>query len=103
MRDTGAVVAKIVCVLYDDPVDGHPAMYARDSVPKIERYPGGQTAPTPRVIDFNPGEMLCDVSGALGLRRFSEDQGHTLIVALAPGFRLGVGKAYRVARGIQGG
>jgi formate dehydrogenase len=73
-------MAKIVCVLYDDPVDGHPATYARDDVPKIERYPGGQTAPTPKAIDFAPGEMLGDVSGALGLRKFLEAQGHTLVV-----------------------
>jgi formate dehydrogenase len=73
-------MAKIVCVLYDDPEDGHPTSYARDSVPKIDRYPGGQTAPSPKAIDFTPGEMLGDVSGALGLRRFLEEQGHTLIV-----------------------
>jgi formate dehydrogenase len=73
-------MAKIVCVLYDDPEDGHPTSYARDSVPKIDRYPGGQTAPSPKAIDFTPGEMLGDVSGALGLRRFLEDQGHTLVV-----------------------
>jgi formate dehydrogenase len=73
-------MAKIVCVLYDDPVDGHPATYARDDVPKIERYPGGQTTPTPKAIDFAPGEMLGDVSGALGLRKFLEAQGHTQVV-----------------------
>jgi formate dehydrogenase len=73
-------MAKIVCVLYDDPEDGHPTAYARDSVPNIDRYPGGQTAPTPKAIDFTPGEMLGDVSGALGLRRFLEEQGHTLVV-----------------------
>ena len=41
-------MAKIVCVLYDDPIDGHPKSYPRDSMPKIERYPGGQTAPSPQ-------------------------------------------------------
>jgi formate dehydrogenase len=73
-------MAKIVCVLYDDPVDGHPATYARDDVPKIVRYPGGQTTPTPKAIDFVPGEMLGDVSGAFGLRKFLAAQGHTLVV-----------------------
>jgi formate dehydrogenase len=73
-------MAKIVCVLYDDPVDGHPATYARDDVPKIVRYPGAQTTPTPKAIDFVPGEMLGDVSGALGLRKFLAAQGHTLVV-----------------------
>ena len=73
-------MVKIVCVLYEDPVDGHPAAYAQDGVPKITSYPGGQTAPTPKAIDFTPGEMLGDVSGALGLRRFLEGQGHKLVV-----------------------
>ena len=59
-------MAKILCVLYADPVTGYPKTYARDSVPVIERYPGGQTAPTPEAIDFKPGELLGSVSGALG-------------------------------------
>jgi len=29
-------MAKIVCVLYDDPIDGYPQSYARDSIPKIK-------------------------------------------------------------------
>ena len=73
-------MAKIVCVLYEDPVGGHPTTYARDGVPKIDRYPGGQTAPTPKAIDFIPGELLGDVTGALGLRNFLELQGHTFVV-----------------------
>jgi len=43
-------VAKVVCVLYPDPVDGYPKTYARDGVPEIARYPGGQTTPTPRLV-----------------------------------------------------
>ena len=39
-------MAKVLCVLYDDPVDGYPPAYARDDVPAIERYPDGQTTPT---------------------------------------------------------
>jgi formate dehydrogenase len=73
-------MAKILCVLYADPVDGYPRSYARASVPKIERYPGGQTAPTPKALDFTPGELLGSVSGALGLRKFLEGLGHTLVV-----------------------
>ncbi len=42
--------------------------------------PGGQTAPTPKGIDFQPGTLLGSVSGALGLRAFLEELGHTLIV-----------------------
>ncbi|SMD18192.1 NAD-dependent formate dehydrogenase [Kibdelosporangium aridum] len=73
-------MAKILCVLYDDPVDGYPATYARDDLPKIERYPDGQTLPTPKGVDFTPGHLLGSVSGELGLRSFLESQGHTLVV-----------------------
>ena len=73
-------MAKIVCVLYDDPVDGYPPKYARDDIPKIEKYPDGQTTPTPSAIDFSPGELLGCVSGELGLRKFLEDAGHELVV-----------------------
>jgi len=73
-------MAKIVCVLYDDPIDGYPQSYARDAIPEIKVYPDGQTAPTPKSIDFIPGQMLGSVSGELGLRRYLESQGHTLVV-----------------------
>src|ERR1700686_3558972 len=73
-------MAKVICVLYDDPVDGMPKTYARDTVPRVASYPGGQTAPTPKQIDFKPGELLGCVSGALGLRKYLESQGHTLVV-----------------------
>jgi formate dehydrogenase len=71
---------KILCVLYDDPVDGYPTSYPRDDLPKIERYPGGQTLPTPHAIDFQPGALLGSVSGELGLRKFLEAAGHELVV-----------------------
>jgi formate dehydrogenase len=73
-------MATILCVLYDDPVDGYPPSYARDGVPKIERYPDGQSAPSPAAIDFEPGELLGSVSGELGLRQFLEARGHRLVV-----------------------
>ncbi len=73
-------MATILCVLYDDPVDGYPSSYPRDDVPTIERYFDGQTTPTPQAVDFTPGELLGSVSGGLGLRRFLEDRGHRLIV-----------------------
>ena len=41
-------MAKVLCVLYDDPVDGYPKTYARDDIPKLDHYPGGQTLPTPK-------------------------------------------------------
>ena len=73
-------MAKVLCVLYDDPVDGYPKSYARDDIPQIRFYPGGQSAPSPRALDFTPGQLLGSVSGELGLRRFLEDAGHTLVV-----------------------
>lgn len=73
-------MAKVVAVLYDDPVDGYPKTYARDDIPKIDRYPDGTTTPTPSAIDFKPGQLLGSVSGELGLRKFLEKAGHTLVV-----------------------
>jgi formate dehydrogenase len=73
-------MAKVVCVLYDDPVDGYPQSYPRDDLPKIDRYPDGQTLPTPKSIDFKPGTLLGSVSGELGLRKYLESNGHTLVV-----------------------
>jgi formate dehydrogenase len=73
-------VATVLCVLYDDPVGGYPPKYARDAIPEIEHYPGGQTTPTPERLEFTPGELLGSVSGALGLKTFLEERGHRLIV-----------------------
>ena len=73
-------MAKVLCVLYDDPVEGYPRSYARDAIPRIERYYDGQTTPTPERIDFEPGELLGSVSGELGLRRFLEERGHAFVV-----------------------
>jgi formate dehydrogenase len=73
-------MANVLCVLYDDPIDGYPPAYARDAIPVIERYYDGQTTPTPRSIDFTPGELLGSVSGELGLRKYLEGHGHTLTV-----------------------
>ena len=73
-------MAKIIVVLYDDPVDGYPKTYARDDIPEIKSYPNGQTAPTPQKIDFKPGELLGSVSGALGLKKWAADNSHKLIV-----------------------
>jgi formate dehydrogenase len=73
-------MAKILCVLYEDPVTGYPKSYARNDIPKIDRYPGGQTAPTPEAIDFTPGELLGSVSGGLGLHKYLKGLGHTFVV-----------------------
>ncbi len=74
------MMAKVLCVLYEDPVSGMPTNYARDGVPSLEHYPDGQSLPTPDGVDFVPGELLGSVSGELGLRRFLESSGHTFVV-----------------------
>jgi formate dehydrogenase len=73
-------MANVLCVLYADPVDGYPPSYPRDEIPRIERYHGGQTTPTPEGIGFRAGELVGSVSGELGLREFLEAAGHTLVV-----------------------
>src|SRR5664280_3638126 len=74
------MMAKVLCVLYEDPVTGYPTSYPRDDIPRLDHYPGSQSVPTPEAIDFQPGELLGSVSGELGLRRFLEANGHELIV-----------------------
>ena len=71
---------KVLAILYDDPKSGMPSKYARDDLPKIEKYPDGMSLPSPKGRDFTPGELLGCVSGELGLRKFLEDAGHTLVV-----------------------
>ena len=71
---------KVVCALYEDPKSGYPPKYARDEIPHIPVYPDGQTTPTPSGRDFQEGALLGCVSGELGLRKFLEDRGHTLVV-----------------------
>ena len=73
-------MAKVLCVLYDDPADGYPTTYPRDDVPVLKQYPNGQTLPSPEAIDFTPGELLGSVSGELGLREYLEKAGHELVV-----------------------
>lgn len=73
-------MAKVLIVLYPDPVTGFPPEYARDSLPVVEAYPNGQSLPTPSAIDFTPGQLLGSVSGGLGLVRWLEGLGHTVVV-----------------------
>ena len=74
-------MSKIVCVLYEDPVDGYPTSYPRDGLPVLAEYPGGQTLPTP---EGNRLRSRTNSSGASlarsGLRKFLEGLGHTLVV-----------------------
>jgi formate dehydrogenase len=80
MQGKDPAMAKVVCVLYDDPVDGYPDTYPRDGLPHLDGYPGGQSLPTPSSIDFTPGALLGSISGELGLRPYLEAMGHELVV-----------------------
>ena len=71
---------KILCVLYEDPSDGMPEKYPLSALPVISNYPDGMPLPTPKGRDFDAGTLLGCVSGELGLRKFLEDRGHTLVV-----------------------
>jgi len=72
---------KVVMALYQDPVTGYPPKYARNDLPELAVYPDGQTLPTPTSEqDFTSGDLLGCVSGELGLRKFLESRGHTLVV-----------------------
>jgi len=71
---------KILCILYDDPMNGMPNNYPLEDLPKIDKYPDGMTLPSPNGRDFKPGELLGCVSGELGLRKFLENNGHQLVV-----------------------
>src|SRR5580704_14409116 len=75
-------MAKILCALYADPIDGYPKNYARATIPDLTGYPDGQSLPTPKAIDFQPGQLLGSVSGELGLRPFLEKQGHSYMVTV---------------------
>jgi formate dehydrogenase len=73
-------MAKVVCVLYDDPITGYPRTYPRDGLPHLDQYPDGQSLPTPSTTDFTPGSLLGSVSGELGLRFYLEGLGHEFVV-----------------------
>ena len=77
---TNRAAQKVLCVLYDDPVQGFPPNYARDSIPTLSQYPDGQSMPSPTAIDFAPGQLLGSVSGGLGLENFVTSQGHQFVV-----------------------
>ena len=73
-------MAKILLVLYPDPVTGYPPKYARDNIPPVSAYPGGATLPTPKELGFVPGHLVGSVSGNLGLKEWLESEGHTVVV-----------------------
>lgn len=78
--------AKVVSVLYEDPIDGYPSQYSRDSLPSITHYPDqfgnpGQTTPSPKNAEpYRNVKLLGSVSGELGLRSYLESNGHEYVV-----------------------
>ena len=54
-------IAKILCALYDGPLDGYTKSYPHDDLLKIDYYPSGQSYPTPESVDFKPGAVLGSV------------------------------------------
>ena len=73
-------MAKVLCVLYDDPVDGYPRSYPRDDLPALSTLPGRADPAHAAGHRLRPGQLLGSVSGELGLRRFLEAAGHTFVV-----------------------
>ena len=71
---------KVLCVLYDEPLDGYPPQYARAGIPTLTQYPDGQALPSPDSTDFVPRELLGSVSGGLGLTKFLTERGHEFVV-----------------------
>ena len=88
-------MAKVVCVLFPDLVRGYPPAYVRNDIPVLTHYPGGMTTPTPKGLDFKPGELLGCVSGELGLRKYLEGLGHT---RFQPAARTAAEARHRVTR-----
>ena len=73
-------MAKILIVLYPDPITGYPPTYARTSIPQIDTYPTGATLPSPKDLGFTPGDLVGCVSGNLGLKDWLESAGHTVVI-----------------------
>ena len=73
-------MAKVVCVLYEDPVDGYPSSYPgttsrSSSATRTASWCHRRARSTSR-----RAQLLGSVSGELGLRSFLESAGHTLVV-----------------------
>jgi formate dehydrogenase len=57
-------MAKVLCVLYTDPVGGYSASYARDEIPQMLLLPGRADHTDPACHRLHPGELLGSVSGS---------------------------------------
>ena len=63
-------MAKILCVLYDDPVDGYPILMRAPICPKSIVIRVARHCRRLKAIDFKPGALLGSASGELGLRKY---------------------------------
>ena len=54
----------------------------RDSIPKLDRYPDGQTLPTPQGIDFKPGDCSAACRASSAFAHIWKRNGHTLVVTV---------------------
>ena len=74
-------MANVLCVLYDDPVDGYPPTYARDDIPE-DRALSPTARPRPPRARSTSTRVSCSAAspGELGLRAFLEERGHALVV-----------------------
>ena len=74
-------MAKVLCVLYADPVDGYPTGYPRDDLPKLERYPGRADAADAQGRSTSSRAPCSAASRASwACRPCLEANGHTLVV-----------------------
>ena len=73
-------MAKVLCVLYDDPVDGYPKTYARDDIPKITNTP--MVRRLRRRAPSISSRASCSAASraSSGFASSSEKAGHTLVV-----------------------
>ena len=65
-------MAKVLCVLYDDPVDGYPKSYPRDDLPKSTIIPAARRCRRRRRSTSNRAPCSAACPANLGLRKYLE-------------------------------
>ena len=73
-------MAKVVCVLYDDPVDGYPKTMPATTSPRSITIPTARPLPTPKRSTSSRASCSAASPASSGLRKFLEKAGHTLVV-----------------------
>ena len=81
LRKGSADMAKVVCVLYDDPVDGYPKSYARDGLPQARHaIPAAKRCRLRRPSTFTPGSCSAASPASSGCANSWKRPGHKLVV-----------------------